>query len=77
MTALDQPTTVVTPVRPYPQRYGAKGSFFYKMITTTDHKLIGQMYLVASFAFFLVGGLMALLMRIELTHPGLQWEGDD
>ncbi|GAC56188.1 cytochrome c oxidase subunit I [Gordonia hirsuta DSM 44140 = NBRC 16056] len=73
MTALDQPTTVVTPVRPYPERYGAKGSFFHKMITTTDHKLIGQMYLVASFGFFLVGGLMALLMRVELTQPGLQF----
>ena len=73
MTALDQPTTEVTPVRPYPERYQRKGSFFYKMITTTDHKLIGQMYMVASFAFFLVGGLMALLMRAELTHPGLQF----
>ncbi|GAA4745817.1 cytochrome c oxidase subunit I [Gordonia alkaliphila] len=73
MTALDQPTTEVTPVRPYPERYERKGSFFYKMITTTDHKLIGQMYMVASFAFFLVGGLMALLMRAELTTPGLQF----
>ncbi|AVM01277.1 cytochrome c oxidase subunit I [Gordonia iterans] len=73
MTAVDQPTTEVTPVRPYPERYGRKGSFFYKMITTTDHKLIGQMYMVASFGFFLAGGLMALLMRAELTHPGLQF----
>ncbi|MEZ5209752.1 MULTISPECIES: aa3-type cytochrome oxidase subunit I [unclassified Gordonia (in: high G+C Gram-positive bacteria)] len=73
MTALDQPTTEVTPVRPYPERYQKKGAFFYKMITTTDHKLIGQMYMVASFAFFLVGGLMALLMRAELAHPGLQF----
>lgn len=73
MTALDQPTTEVTPVRPYPERFAKKGGFFYKMITTTDHKLIGQMYLVASFGFFLVGGLMALLMRAELTHPGLQF----
>ena len=73
MTAVDQPTTEVTPVRPYPERYQRKGSFFYKMITTTDHKLIGMMYMVASFAFFLAGGLMALLMRAELTHPGLQF----
>ncbi|MGC4933095.1 cytochrome c oxidase subunit I [Gordonia sp. DT30] len=43
------------------------------MITTTDHKLIGQMYIVACIAFFLMGGLMALLMRTELAQPGLQF----
>ena len=73
MTAVDQPTTQVAPVRPYPERTGAKGSFIYKMLTTTDHKMLGIMYLVACFAFFLIGGLMALLMRTELTVPGLQF----
>jgi cytochrome c oxidase subunit 1 len=73
VTAVDQPTTQVAPVRPYPERTGAKGSFIYKMLTTTDHKMLGIMYLVACFAFFLIGGLMALLMRTELTAPGLQF----
>jgi len=73
VTAVDQPTTQVAPVRPYPERYQPKGSFIYKMLTTTDHKLIGMMYIVACFVFFLIGGLMALLMRAELTHPGLQF----
>jgi cytochrome c oxidase subunit 1 len=73
VTAVDQPTTQVAPVRPYPERTGAKGSFIYKMLTTTDHKTLGIMYLVACFAFFLIGGLMALLMRTELTAPGLQF----
>ncbi|ORM38259.1 cbb3-type cytochrome c oxidase subunit I, partial [Williamsia sp. 1135] len=73
MTAVDQPTTQVAPVRPYPERTGAKGSFIYKVLTTTDHKMLGIMYLVACFAFFLIGGLMALLMRSELTVPGLQF----
>ena len=73
MTAVDQPTTQVAPVRPFPARYQPKGSFFYKLITTTDHKLIGMMYITACFAFFLVGGLMALLMRGELAHPGMQF----
>ncbi|MFF3513593.1 cytochrome c oxidase subunit I [Streptomyces sp. NPDC002573] len=41
-------------------------------LTTTDHKQIGHLYLVTSFAFFLVGGVMALLMRAELARPGLQ-----
>ena len=73
MTAVDQPTTQVAPVRPFPERYQPKGSFFYKLITTTDHKLIGMMYITACFAFFLIGGLMALLMRGELAHPGMQF----
>ena len=42
-------------------------------MTTTDHKLIGIMYIVACFAFFFTGGLMALLMRAELAAPGLQF----
>jgi cytochrome c oxidase subunit 1 len=60
-------------VRPFPERYQPKGSFIYKLITTTDHKLIGMMYITACFAFFLIGGLMALLMRGELAHPGMQF----
>ncbi|MBW9206294.1 cytochrome c oxidase subunit I [Mumia sp. zg.B53] len=42
------------------------------MLTTTDHKQIGTMYLVASFAFFLIGGILALLIRAELAVPGTQ-----
>ncbi|GAA0377579.1 cytochrome c oxidase subunit I [Streptomyces blastmyceticus] len=41
--------------------------------TTTDHKVIGNMYLVTAFAFFLAAGLMAMLMRAELARPGLQF----
>ncbi len=39
-------------------------------LTTTDHKRIGVMYLVATFAFFLLGGTEALLMRTQLARPG-------
>ncbi|MDF3150173.1 cytochrome ubiquinol oxidase subunit I, partial [Streptomyces sp. T21Q-yed] len=41
-------------------------------LTTTDHKTIGTLYLVTSFAFFCIGGVMALFMRAELARPGLQ-----
>ncbi|WP_327669843.1 MULTISPECIES: cytochrome c oxidase subunit I [unclassified Streptomyces] len=41
-------------------------------LTTTDHKKIGHLYLVTSFCFFLIGGVMALLMRAELARPGMQ-----
>ena len=43
-----------------------------KWLTTTDHKLIGHLYLITSFAFFLIGGVMALVIRAELAKPGLQ-----
>src|SRR6059058_3688132 len=41
-------------------------------LTTTDHKRIGILYLVNSFAFFVIGGIFALLMRTELARPGTQ-----
>jgi cytochrome c oxidase subunit I len=41
-------------------------------LTTTDHKRIGILYLATSFGFFLIGGVLALLMRAELTTPGIQ-----
>ncbi|MGZ4665391.1 MAG: cbb3-type cytochrome c oxidase subunit I, partial [Frankiaceae bacterium] len=42
-------------------------------ITTTSHKDIGVMYMTTSFFFFLMAGLMAMLMRTELARPGLQF----
>ena len=50
----------------------APGSTFVKWITTTDHKVIGNLYFITSFIWFLLGGVMALLIRAELTEPGLQ-----
>jgi cytochrome c oxidase subunit 1 len=49
------------------------GHRIVKWITTTDHKVIGHFYMITSFAFFLVGGLLAEMMRTELARPGLQF----
>ena len=38
-------------------------------LTTVDHKRIGILYGVAAFAFFLLGGLEALLLRLQLAQP--------
>ena len=38
-------------------------------MTTTDHKRIGILYLVTTFVFFLMGGVEALLMRVQLGAP--------
>ena len=37
-------------------------------LTTVDHKRIGILYIVSAFFFFLAGGVMALLMRIQLAQ---------
>ncbi|GFG64044.1 putative cytochrome c oxidase subunit 1 [Mycobacterium kubicae] len=73
MTAEAPPLGELEAVRPYPARMGPKGNLVYKLITTTDHKLIGIMYCVTCFVFFFVGGLLALFMRAELAAPGLQF----
>ena len=39
----------------------------------TDHKVIGIQYVVTSFFFLFVGGLLAMLMRAELAAPGRQF----
>ena len=49
----------------------------YDWLTTTDHKKIGILYLANSFLFFLVGGLLALGVRVELAQPGLQFLTDE
>ncbi len=59
--------------RPSPAREVEKGSRVSNLLRTTDHKTIGLMYMVTSFAYFMLGGLMAMLMRGELAQPGLQY----
>ncbi len=41
----------------------------YSWIATVDHKRIGIMYLLATLVFFAIGGLEALLMRVQLARP--------
>ncbi|WP_275465301.1 cytochrome c oxidase subunit I [Streptomyces noursei] len=55
-----------------PRRARRRGAVLADWLSTTDHKKIGHLYLITSFGFFLVAGLMALLMRAELARPGLQ-----
>jgi cytochrome c oxidase subunit I len=38
-------------------------------VASVDHKQIGVMYLIATFGFFCVGGLEALVMRLQLARP--------
>jgi cytochrome c oxidase subunit 1 len=47
------------------------------VLTTTDHKVIGNMYFVTSFVFFIFGGILALMIRAELARPGSQYLDDE
>jgi len=38
-------------------------------LTTTDHKKIGIMYFFVTFIFFIIGGVEALIMRLQLAQP--------
>ncbi|MDQ4028944.1 MAG: cbb3-type cytochrome c oxidase subunit I, partial [Actinomycetota bacterium] len=42
---------------------------WWSWVTTVDHKRIGILYGVTAFVFFLIGGLEALLMRLQLARP--------
>jgi cytochrome c oxidase subunit 1 len=41
----------------------------YGWLMHVDHKSIGRRYLVTAFAFFLIAGVLAALMRLQLAHP--------
>src|SRR2546428_7520926 len=59
-------------VLPKPKAYD---DTFWKPITlwltTTDHKLIGIMYMVTGLLSFIIGGIFALIIRLQLAQPNL------
>src|SRR5215217_5443056 len=65
-TAYRQASDWVAPARP------TLGRTVVKWVTSTDHKVIANLYFITSFIWFLVGGVLALLIRAELFEPGLQ-----
>jgi cytochrome c oxidase subunit 1 len=54
-----------------------KGNKVVKYMSSTDHKVIGNLYMITSFVFFAIAGLMALVMRAELARPGLQFVSNE
>lgn len=67
MTAIDdRPITAAEPERE-PPAHEATG--LLRWFTSTDHKTIGVAYMVTAFTFFLIGGLMAMMIRAQLAQP--------
>jgi cytochrome c oxidase subunit 1 len=69
-TTTQQPQQLAEPTRRHERLPAWTG--VVRWLTTTDHKVIGNLYLMTSFAFFLFGGVLALVIRAELFAPGLQ-----
>ncbi|MFT6624301.1 MAG: cytochrome c oxidase subunit 1 [Cycloclasticus sp.] len=65
-------TTVAADIHDDHHDHGpAKG--LMRWVTTTNHKDIGTLYLLFSLVMFMVGGAMAMVIRLELFQPGLQF----
>src|SRR6185312_2075964 len=64
---------MATDVLPRPKAYDET---FWRPIslwlTTTDHKLIGIMYMVTGLLSFVIGGIFALIVRLQLAQPNLK-----
>jgi cytochrome c oxidase subunit I len=66
-------TAIPTQAPPYAAApYQEKGGV-WSWLTTVDHKRIGLLYLYTALAFFLIGGLEAILLRIQLQGPNSQF----
>ncbi|PRY17468.1 cytochrome c oxidase subunit I [Kineococcus rhizosphaerae] len=50
----------------------SRGRVIANWMSSTDHKVIGNLYFITSFIWFLLAGIMALLIRAELFEPGMQ-----
>jgi cytochrome c oxidase subunit I len=61
-----QPTRTVTAAAPRSYR---RGSALAAWLSSTDHKVIGHLYLITSFGFFLFAGILAMIMRAQLIRP--------
>jgi cytochrome c oxidase subunit I len=58
-----------------PEDHSSHGAYSWRdyLRVNTDHKVIGIQYTVTSFFFLLVGGLLAMLIRVQLAKPGMQF----
>ena len=58
---------MVTEAHPIPAAGAASRTGLWSWLTTVDHKRIGILYLFLTFFFFLCGGAMALVIRLQLA----------
>ena len=71
MTLLENQPTVSS--HAYQVKKNTMGQTIVKWMTSTDPKVIGNLYFITSFIFFMFAGAMAMVIRAELARPGLQF----
>ena len=49
--------------------HAGEGTGVWSWVTTVDHKRIGILYGVTAFAFLVIGGIEALIIRLQLARP--------
>src|ERR1700683_864159 len=76
MTAIPAPTAAHSQGHAQDHAHEEFG-FLKKYIFSTDHKIIGIEFLFLGLTFFIVGGLLAMLVRWQLAYPGrsMGWFG--
>ena len=69
---------------PAPAAHKRTGGIARYFAWSTDHKVIGVQYILTSFTFFLIGGILSELIRVELLTPppnlvanGSVWESQE
>ena len=72
MTAIDRPFEPVPRSAEVRAGHRPVGRGLVDWLTTTDHKRIGILYISTALGYFLLAGVMAELIRGELSAPGLQ-----
>jgi cytochrome c oxidase subunit I len=65
MTSVVEPSIALAPA--HEPEHGPTG--ILKWLSSTDHKVIGKSYTITSLVFFCLAGLMAMIMRTQLTSP--------
>jgi len=60
-----------------PHAHGTSQSWVKRYILSTDHKVIGLNYMYTSIFFFIIAGLLAELMRVNLAQPGSKFVTPD
>jgi cytochrome c oxidase subunit 1 len=66
-TIIDTPVVFDDHPEHHEEHHGPTG--IMNWLTSTDHKVIGKSYLVTSFFFFCMAGVMAVIMRTQLAQP--------
>ena len=65
------PHAVLDHIHPEPE------SFVRKYVFSIDHKVIGVQYMVVGLIFFVIAGLLAEVIRVQLLHPDGRFLGGE